>query len=176
MPVEDARLVGIQEVGHVEDPGGTATDTPWGNTQQDGVEVQLSAENVRLQSGQAKMAENINLVTANMTLVFALVVSELTALQRLWGLPTAAFSGDLEAASPTPESLTITESNLGTREDALYILGPGPVSTRRVDARSCRVGDIGGVSFASNAFQTPQSSWEILNPSTGDPLVIEDAA
>lgn len=179
MPATNQRLIGINEVGHVVDPDSTATDTPWGNTQQSGVELQLTTETVELQSGQATMKESVNLVTAAMVMAMALVVAELTAFGRIWGLPDSAFTGDLEDTTPTDEILSITTGNMGTEERALYILGPGPETTRRVDARRCRVSDLGNLSFASNAFQTPDASWEVLVPqgdTPPDPVIITDAA
>lgn len=171
MPATDVRLIGISEVGHVA--AGPA-DVSWGNTTQDGVTLQMTTEVVDLMSAQAKMKEDVSLVAASMQLVVNLVTTALQRLQRLWGLPDSAFAGDIEA--PTEETLTFTEGNLGTEERTLYVLGPGPASTRRVDATRCRVADLGGIQFASNAYQLPSATWEVLNPGPGsDPLVITDA-
>lgn len=178
MPAAAVRLIGITEVGHVDDPTGTPSDVSWGNTTQDGVTLQLSTESVDLMSAQAKMKEDVNVVSASMQLVVNLVTTSLQRLQRLWGLPDAAFAGDLEDATPQAETLTIEEGNLGTQERALYVLGPGPASTRRVDAARCRVADLGGIQFASNAYQLPSATWEVLNVAEGDardPLLITDA-
>lgn len=178
MPATGARLIGVSEVGHVTDPEGAPTDVPWGNTQQDGVTLQLAVDTVDLQSAQAKMREDSNLVSADIQMVINLIVAELTALQRAWGLPADAFDGDLSGATPAAEVLTITEGNLGTREDTLYVLGPGPVSTRRVEVGRAKVSDIGNLQFASNAYMLPTATWSVLNPgaeSTLEPLVITDA-
>lgn len=178
MPAGAVRLIGISEVGHIEDPTGTPVDTPWGNTQQQGVTLQLSTETVDLMSAQAKMKEDTNLVSASIQLQVALVTTSLQRLQRLWGLPDTAFEGDLEGATPAEEVLSIGEGNLGTEERSLYVLGPGPASTRRVEAARCRVADLGGIQFASNQYQLPQATWEVLNPDEADtrePLVITDA-
>lgn len=179
MPATGARLIGINEVGHVEDPEGTPVDTAWGNTQQDGASLQLAVDTVDLQSAQAKMREDNSLVSADIQLVINLVIAELTALQRAWGLPAAALVGDLEdATTPTEEVLTISAGNLGTREATLYIVGPGPSSTRRVQAGRAKVSDIGELQFASNGYTLPSVTWSILNPGSGstlDPLTITDA-
>lgn len=130
-------------------------------------------------SAQAKMKEDVNLVSASMQLVVNLVTASLQRMQRLWGLPDDAFAGDLEdATAPTAETLSIGEGNLGTEERSLYVLGPGPASTRRVEAARCQVADLGGIQFASNAYQLPSATWEVLNPADTDgrePLVITDA-
>lgn len=179
MPASGARLIGISEVGHVTDPEGTPADTPWGNTQQDGCTLQLAVDTVDLQSAQAKMREDSNLVSADIQLVINLIVAELTALQQMWGLPASAFTGDLSGGTPSEEVLAITEGNLGTREDTLYVLGPGPSSTRRVQVNLAKVVDIGDLQFASNGYTLPSATWSVLNPGTTyptlDPLTITDA-
>lgn len=179
MAISNQRLIGINALGSFtgSDPG-PFTDTAWGNTQQDGVQVQFNTESAELQSGQATMLESVNLVRASMSLVFALVVAELTVFQRLLGLPTSTFSGDLAAGTPVAEKITLGTGNLGTREDQLYIVGPGPASTRTVRGFRCRVSDLGELAFASNTFQTPGATWDVLVPqgATPDPpLTIEDA-
>lgn len=172
MPATGARLIGISEVGHVA----AAVDTPWGNTAQEGVVLQLAVDTVDLMSAQAKMREDVNLVSANIELAINLIVAELTALQRIWGLPDSAVTGDLENATPTAEELEISEGNLGTQERALYVLGPGPASTRRIDVPRARVSDLGGITFGSNTYQTPSATWSVLNPGAGvAPLTIIDA-
>lgn len=178
MPATGARLIGISEVGHVTDPEGTPVDVPWGNTQQEGVSLQLATDSVDLQSAQAKMREDNTLVSADIQLVINLIVAELQALQRAWGLPVSALVGDHSSATPTEEVLTITEGNLGTREDTLYVLGPGPASTRRVEVGRAKVADIGNLEFASNGYTLPSATWSVLNPGDGstlEPLVITDA-
>lgn len=162
-----ARLIGISEVGH-DDSG----DVPWGNTQQQGVLLQLTTETVDLMSGQAKMKEDVNLVQAAMQLQIGLVTANLEVFQRIWGLPDAALTGSLPGSN---EVLTFTEGNTGTQERPLYVLGIGAVSTRRIDAIRCRVTDLGEMNFASNGYMLPNATWEVLNPLAGDPLVITDA-
>ena len=172
--ITNKRLIGINETGHFtgDDPG-AFTDTPWGNTTQDGVQIQLATTNAELQSGQAKMLESVSLVSANISLVFALVVSELQVFQRLWGMVTGDLTGGLPGVA---EKLTVGQASLGAREDRLYVEGPGPVSTRTARGFRCRVSDLGGMSFASNAYQTPGATWAVLNPEDANPpFTIEDA-
>lgn len=176
MPATASRLIGISEVGHVTD---APADVPWGNTQQEGVTLQMTADTVELMSAQAKMREDVSLVSANIQLVIALIVAELTALQRLWGLPDDALEGDLTGGVPEDEVLTIEEGNLGTQERALYVLGPGPVSTRRIEVARARIADIGNIQMGSTAYTLPQATWSVLNPAPAEPavhpLVITDA-
>ena len=171
MPASGFRAVGISEVGHVDG----ATDVNWGRTQQDGVRVQLTAETIDLQSGQAFMRESVHLVAGRIQLVINLVGSDLTALARIWGFPASALTGDLTAATPTAETLAVTGNNIGSQERTLFALGPGPRSTRRVQAARCRVADLGNVTLASNAYNLPTATWEVLNPISGNALTITDA-
>lgn len=171
------RLIGINEVGHVTDPEGTPADVKWGNTAQEGVTLQLATQTVELMSAQAKMKEDVELSESSVQLTIRLVSPDVLALQYLWGLPDAAIAGDLDAGTPVAEVLSIQSGNLGTQERTLYILGPGPVSTRRVQARRCRVADLGGLDFASTDYQKPEATWEVLNPLAGmthAPLTITD--
>ena len=175
MPASAYRHRGINEVGHVN---ATPADVPWGRTTQDGVNLQLTANTVELQSGQATMLESVGLVSARIQLAIGLVVSELTALQRLWGLPDSAVTGDLAAvspATPTAEVLAIAPNAMGTVERRVYVLGPGPRSTRRIEAVRARVSDLGGIQLAQNAFSLPNATWEVLAPATGNALTITDA-
>lgn len=170
MPAQNARLVGINEVGEVV----TATDTSWGRTQEDGVTLQLTANTIDLMSGQSFMKEDVRLTSAQLQLVAALIFSELTTLRRIWGLPDSALAGDLENATPTPEVLSILQNNLGTVEKQLYVLGPGPKSTRRIDATRCRATSFGELKMAKNAFTLPQATYEVLAPDSGAALTITD--
>lgn len=171
------RLIGVSEVGHVTDPEGTPADVTWGNTTQDGVTLQLAAQTVELMSAQAKMKEDVELSESSIQLSIRLVSPDALALQYLWGLPDSAIVGDLGAGTPVAEVLTIQAGNLGTQERTLYILGPGPSSTRRIQARRCRIADLGGLDLGSNDFQKPEATWEVLNPlatMTHPPLTITD--
>lgn len=170
MPASNARQIGINEVGEVI----AATDTSWGRTQEDGVTLQLTANTVDLMSGQAYMKEDSRLTSAQLQIVAALIFSELTNLKRIWGLPDDALTGDLSGGTATPEVLSILQSNLGTVEKALYVLGPGPVSTRRIDAIRCRASSFGELKMAKNAFTLPQATYEVLAPDSGAALTITD--
>ncbi len=164
---------GITEVGHVDI---TPADVPWGRTTQDGVNLQLTAQTVELQSGQATMLEDVGLVSARMQFVIGLVVSELTALARLWGLPDSAVTGDLTLTpTPTAEVLAIAPNAMGTVERTLFALGPGPASTRRIEALRARVSALGGIQMAQNAFSLPTATWDVLAPAAGNAVTITDA-
>lgn len=173
MAIDGVRLVGITEVGHVE---AGPTDVPWGNTQQDGVTLALSPNTVDLMSAQAKVMEDVNLLEAAMELQVNLVEASLQAIQRAYGIPDASFAGDLAAGSPTEEVLAVGEGDLGSTERQMYVLTPGPSSTRRVDVPRSKVSSLGDIQMGSNAYQLPSATWQVLNPTDGsDPLTITDA-
>lgn len=170
MPVDGVRLVGINEVGYVD---GSDTDQPFGNTQQGGVVLALSPNTVDLMSAQAKVMEDVNLLEAAMEFQVNLVEASLTAIQELMGIPDASFDGDLTSA--TAETLDIAEGDLGTVERHIYVLTPGPESTRRFDAPRAKVSGIGDMALGADAYQTPEATWQLLNPTDGSaPLQIED--
>lgn len=170
MPTSGYRQIGVNEAGRVT---GSSTDEPFGNTQQEGVVLQLSTETADLMSGQAKVMEDVNLVEASMELQINLVEAALQAIQELYGLPAGNFSGDLTAGSPTEEQLDLDE-NIGTQEETIYALGPGPSSTRRIEGQRCRISDLGGLTMASDSYMLPQATWQVLNPTSGVPLFIRD--
>lgn len=177
MPAENERLIGINEVGSFtgDDPG-PYTDTAWGNTTIDGTQLQLAADSAELQSGQAKILEDGVVVTGRATFVFALVVSELTAIRNIYGI-TTALVGDLANMTPSAEKLTISTTDFGSREESLYIQTPGPASTREIRGFRCRILDMAPLTFASNAWQTPGASWGVFAPqgaTPNPPLTLED--
>lgn len=169
MPTSQYRQIGVNEAGYVE----SGSDTPFGNTQQEGVVLQLSTETADLMSGQAKVMESVNLVQASLELQIALVEAALQAVGELYGMPDANFSGDLTASTPTAERLDFDE-NMGTVERTIYALGPGPSSTRRIEGKRCRISDLGNLTMASDSYMLPQATWRVLNPSSGVPLYIQD--
>jgi len=172
------RLTGINEIGHITDPEGSPTDVSWGNTLKEGVQLQLAVQSIELTSGQALMKEDVSVTDASMQFQLKLISSDNLALVYLWGLPDSANVGDLGLGSPTPEVLTITEGNLASVERAIYVEAPGPASTRRVQARRCKVSDMGGLAFSAADYQTPEATWDVLNPTStmsDPPLTITDA-
>lgn len=169
MPATGARLRGISEVGHV-----SGSDVSWGATQEEGVELQLSLSRVDLRSGQSnlKLASDVTEVGAQ--LVIRMVESALQSLGRMLGLAAAKFAGDLQGGPATAESLII-DGTLGSQELALYAIGVGPASTRRIDAPRAVLTDPGSIQMAKNAYMLPGVTFELLEPAAGDFLTITDA-
>jgi len=171
MAKTDARLIGVSEVGHV---AGGSTDTSWGKTQKDGVNVQLSLSRVDLMSGQSKLKQASHVTDVGVQLVFRMVESALQRLGYMLGLAAAKFAGDLTAGTPTAESLVI-DGTLGSQELQLYAIGVGPASTRRVDAKRAVLSDPGALLMADNGYMLPSVGFDLLEPSSGDFLKITDA-
>lgn len=171
MPASGVTLRGHQEVGIVD---ATPEDVPFGKTQQEGVTLQLATETVDLQSAQSQMVEDSGIVTANVSLLINMVDVALQTLQRLWGLPDSSFSGDLEGATPAEEVLAISANTLGSAEQILYSLGPGPVSTRRIEVARAKAADLTGLQQASNNYSLPGATWTALAPDSGAAVTITD--
>lgn len=171
MPASAQRLIGISEVGHV---GSGPADVPWGETQKDGVTLQLSMSRVEAMSGQSKLKLASHVSEVGAQLGFRMLASELQKLQYMLGIAAADFTGDLAGGTPSAEVLTI-DGGLGSQELELYAEGPGPASTRRIDAKRGVLSDPGSLVMADNAYMLPAVTFELLQPASGDFLTITDA-
>lgn len=170
MPASSETIIGVNEVGETDG----STDTSWGRTQETGATLTLSVTKQELFSGQAKMAEDNHINQVAMALQFSLIFAELQNLQRVLGIPSAQFTGDLD--SPTAEELAIDQDSLGSDEKGVYAIGPGPASTRRVEALNAKLADVGDLSFSDTEWQLPEITWDVLNTADGtDVLTITDA-
>jgi len=165
MPTTGFRARGHSEVGHV-DPSGP-TDVPWGKTAEDGIDLQVNATSVDLFSSQSTMEEDTGITRTSLSIVARLIDAALQVFQRATGTPDSEFTGDLEDATPTAEVLDFEEGKIGSVERALYSLGPGPASTRRIDAVRSKVADIQSVSQSKVNWWTPTVTWRVLNPAAG---------
>lgn len=163
MPASAVNLRGHLEVGEVI----TATDTPWGKTQEEGVEVQVAVQSVELYSSQSTMMEDAGITRTGLSFVVRMIDSSLTTLRRLFGMPASALTGDLEAATPTAEVLSFNEGEIGSETKAIYSEGPGPESTRRFDMPECKLTSIGRLVQSKTNYMLPEATWAILNPSAG---------
>ena len=173
MPATAARLVGISSVGHV---AAGPTDVPWGETQKDGVSLQLSLARVDVRSGQGPLKLASHVTEAGVAMAIRMLESALQRLGYMLGLPSASFTGNL-VATPTPSAeVLVIDGELGSEELQLYALGVGPVTTRRIDAKRAVLTDPGSLAIADNAYMQPAVTFELLKPATGDFLKITDAA
>lgn len=171
MPASNETIIGVNDIGEHD---GQGNDTSWGRTQEDGAMLTLSVTKQELFSGQAKMAEDTHINRVAMALQFNAIFSELQNLQRMLGVPAAQFTGDLD--SPSQEELAIDQDSLGAVEKGIYAEGPGPASTRRVEAANATLGDIGDLAWSDTEWQLPEVTWDILNTADGtDVLLIQDA-
>lgn len=171
MPASAAKIRGHSEVGHVEAP---STDVPWGRTTEDGVEMQLGVQSVDLFSSQSLMEEDTGITRVSIGLVIPLVYAELEVIKNAFGIPDASLTGDLSAGTPTQEVLALAPGDIGSQERALYSLGVGPVSTRRIDVPRAKVTDLGNLKQSKTGWMTPQATWRALAPASGPVLTITD--
>lgn len=170
MPASAQTLIGVNEIGEVD--GGI--DTSWGRTQQSGAVLQMSVTKQTLMSGQSKMAEDTHISGVEMSVQFNGIFSELSNLQLMLGIPASQFAGDL--STPTEEILTIDQGSLAAVDKSIYVLGPGPNSTRRLDVANAALGDIGDLEWSDTEWILPQVTWDVLNTADGTGvLIITDA-
>jgi hypothetical protein len=161
----NAFVRGCTEVGHYTSG---PVDVPWGKTQQDGFQIQMNVTTVDLLSAQSKMVEDTGTPQIGMDIVINGIDGSLTNIGRVYGLPDAAFTGDL--GTGTDEVLDFNQDEVGETERALYAEGPGPLgSVRRFTAERCKVVNVGALVFSSTSWMVPVGTWRILNPGT-DPV------
>jgi len=165
------RLIGISEVGHV---ASGPVDVPWGETQKDGVTLQLSLSRVEAMSGQSTLKLASHVTEVGVQLGIRMVESALEALGYMMGLAAAKFTGDLTAGTPTAEVLTV-DGSLGSQELQLYAEGIGAASTRRVDAARAVLSNPGSLAMADNAYWQPSVEFGLLEPASGSFLTVTDA-
>lgn len=161
MPISHATLRGHNEVGEVI---AGPTDSPWGRTQEEGVELQVSVQSVDLFSAQSTMDEDAGITRTSLSLVVRLLSGTLLTIRRALGIPSAQLTGDLAAATPTTEVLAIKAGNIGFEEKHLYSIGAGPASTRRIAASRCMLTDMGPLQQSKTGWVLPVATWRILDP------------
>lgn len=165
MPANAQTLIGVNEIGEFDG----ATDTTWGRTQETGATLQMAVTQQSLMSGQSKMAEDVHISSVEMSVQFNAIFSELEKLQLMLGIPAAQFSGDLD--SPTEEVLQIDQASLASIEKGVYVEGPGPASTRRLEIAVAKLQDIGNLAWSDTEWTLPQVTWAALNTADGTGVV-----
>lgn len=172
-------LSGITEIGHVNTPYGTPVDVKWGATEEDGAELRINGQTVDVRSGQSRVLEDQFLSAIDMELVMRLQYTDLLNVARALGLDDTAVTGDLNAGTPTAEVLEALQTAIGKTERYLYIITPGPKSTRRIELKRCKVSPNISMAFASNDYQKLEMTWAVLRPKqTGHedkPIKVTDA-
>lgn len=172
-------LSGITEVGAVTTPFGTPVDVKWGATEENGVELRINGQTVDVRSGQSRVLEDQFLSALTIECVMRLQYTDLLNVARALGLDDTAVTGDLNAGSPTPEVLEVLQTLFGKTERYLYIITPGPKSTRRFELKRCKVAPNISLSLASNDYQKLEMTWAVLRSKQAGhedkPIKITDA-
>jgi hypothetical protein len=163
-------LRGITEVGAKR----TAVDVSFGKTTPDGAEITFESNELEVESGQSAFLEDIFNSSERINIRLRLLFADLVNVKEVLGLPDSALTGDLSLA--TPEVLNITAANLlGTREDALYLLSPGPGSMRRFDFHRTKVRASPTFTLSKDNNVILEGVWAVLRPSTGNVVTITDS-
>lgn len=160
---------GHSDFGHV-----AGSDVSWGRSGPEGMSMQLSATSIDLPTAQTLMPVDSGITDVLFTIGIRLVSAALQVIQRAYGLPDSAFSGGLQGGSPTAEILNLQDLDVGKQERQLYSLGPGAVSTRRIDVFRAKISDLGELAQAKTAWMLPQATWRALAPATGPAVKITD--
>lgn len=142
----------------------SGTDTDLGRTAEDAVSIQMNVQSVELFSSQSLMAEDVGITQVGMELVINGIDGSLRNIQRLFGLPDAAFTGDLVVGA-IDEQLDFNEDGIGATERFIYSEGPGPrSSTRRISAPRCKVKNVGPLQQGKTGWMLPTATWGVLRP------------
>lgn len=173
-------LSGLTEVGHVSDPYGTPSDVSWGATEQDGAALIVNGQQVEVQSAQSKILEDSFATGADVRLRMTLQYSDLLNYARALGLDESSHpTGDLQAGTPVEEVLEPTVGELFNREFYIYLITPGPASTRRVELKRCKANPQFQVPMGSTDYQKLELEFYVLRPTQSGhedtPFKITDA-
>lgn len=160
---------GISEVGAVRN----SADVSFGRTPPDGVSIEFSGSALEVESGQSTMLEDLIRTSDRVQIRVRLLYADMVNLKEVLGLPDSALTGDLSGA--TPEVLTAVEGALGSREDQLYIIAPGPVSTRRYEFARTKLRPGVTINQSRDNHVVLEAVWEMLRPTSGDPFTFTDA-
>ena len=163
MPATNARLIGISEVGHITVVDLADVDVPWGETQKDGVNLQMSMARVDVRSCQGPLKLDSHVTEAGVQMRVAMVESALQQLTSMLALPAANYDD-------SAGEVLVIDGELGSEEMRLYAEGVGPVSTRRIQAERAVLTDPGALVMADNAYMLPSVTFELLAYLNGEDL------
>lgn len=169
----NALIRGHQEVGHVNEVTSPDTDVPWGKTGEEAIEIQMNVTTVDLFSAQSKMNEDTGITQVGMDAVINGIDGSLRNIGRMFGMPDAAFTGDIDSGT---EKLDFNQNDIGEQERHLYTLGPGArdasggISVRRIDIFRAKLSNVGPLAQSKTGWMLPVATWRVLNPGT-DPVV-----
>lgn len=164
---------GVSEVGFVRD----TADVSLGKTAPNGVTIAFSGNDSEVESGQSTLLEDTFRTQDRAEITVRLIYADLVQFKDLLGLPDSALAGDLGGATPTAEVLTVAAAGaLGSREETLYVLTPGPKSTRRYEFARVKARAGLNVEVSRDNHIVLEQTFYMLAPSAGtDAFTITDA-
>jgi hypothetical protein len=172
MPPQRKTVIrGISEVGAVR----SGADVTFGRTTPDGVSIVFSGNELEVESGQSTFLEQLFSTSDRIAVTVNLLFADLVNLREVLGLPESALTGDLNAGTPTAEVLAILEANMRTRTDVLYVLAPGPTSTRRYLFNRAKLRGGATITHGRDNHTVLTATWEVLRPASGNVVTITDA-
>lgn len=170
-------LSGISEFGEVTGEtapyDGLGSDASWGATERNGVTIQITGEDVDVQSGQNLVLEDSFASARSIELTARLQHTGLLNIKDSLGIPDADLSGDLATVD---EVLSFNGTNIATEEKTIYVLSPGPNTTRRIQAERCKQRAGLTLELASNDYIKLETTWTVLDGGSGiDEMQILDS-
>lgn len=167
---------GVVEVGeYAKGAGDTYNETPWGLTTQEGARLVPSVNTVKQRSGQGTGAIDSFVSEADMQLNIAFTSAALDVVRRSMGLPTTALTGDLEAAEPEKEVLTVRGPEIATEEFSIYVRTMGPLGPRTYRFPRCKVASLPELNMNRTAYTEPNATFDVYELEDGTLMTAEDA-
>ena len=174
MSLRKTVIRGVSQVGAVR----ASADVSFGKTTPNGATVAFQPNQLEVESGQSTFLEDIFVTSNRVEVTFRLIFGNLVNIQEVLGIETAALTGDLTAATPTQEKLVISDTAIGARTDALFLITPGPVSTRRYDFARTKVKGNLTIEASRDQHLILEGTWAVLSASDDgsvNPVEITDA-
>jgi hypothetical protein len=163
----------VSEVGFVR----ANADVSLGKTAPNGVTIAFSGNDAEVESGQSTFLEDTFRTQDRAEITLRLIYADLVQFKDLLGLPDSALTGDLAAAEPTEEVLSVAAAGaLGSREETLYVLSPGPKSTRRYEFARVKARAGLNVEISRDNHIVLEQTFYLLAPAAGtDAITVTDA-
>lgn len=158
-------IIGITEIGAVR----TGADVSWGRTTEDGCEIAIDGSDLDVMSGQSTMIMKSVRTADTSEVTVNLLYSDLLNMAEALG-QIAGPTGDLQAGTPTAEVLQVWFNGaVGKREDKIYLITPGPKSTRRWEWARMQVKPGVRVRATKGKEQVLTFTLKMLEPLNADP-------
>jgi hypothetical protein len=175
MALRKTVIRGVSQVGAVR----ADEDVSFGKTTPNGATVAFQPSQLEVESGQSTFLEDIFVTSNRVEVTFRLIFANLVNIQEVLGIASSALTGDLSTGGgPTEEKLVIADTAIVSRTDALFLISPGPLSTRRYDFARTKVKGNLTIEASRDQHLILEGTWAVLSASDDgsvNPVEITDS-